>query len=924
MEKAKKCILVGWDGADWLIAKPLLEAGRLPQLQAMIDNGVSGDLLSMPPYISPMLWNTIATGKHPHEHGVSGFVEYNESTNKLEPFQSHQRKCKALWNILSQQEKKSHVIGWFASHPAEKTNGVSISEQFGSFEKNAKEKKPSLPGSVYPQEKKARYDELRVGPAEVDSRLLEFFIPEVTSILIARDKRPQQLLARLSELYSYHNAAIETVESGPFDFLAVYFHFIDWVCHDFIIYSAPQRPEVSNRDFQLYRHVVDRAYELQDILLRDLLSRAGPDCACLLLSDHGFASGDARPRHTPKVDSGIAAWHRPKGVIAMAGPGIARGAQLKNAKLLDVAPTLLHYYDLAAGKDMPGQVLLDCFSEKREPRRLASWEGMPPALEHFRADPVAASEKDAFVAHFAALGYLDLESENASGVHHELRATNAWNMGQALFNSARPLEALPYLEEAFYYRPEQVHLAEPLARCQLLLGLTDEALTTCESLRDYADSYPNIALKLVDIYRLAGQVDVALELLQQAADNGLPPATVAFHRGLCHMRNGEHQKALQAYEAAQTAEESMLINLAKASSLIGLERYGDAESLVDSALANGFISADAYFYKGQILAQTDDQREAQLMFVEALKIDPNYLNARIGFSRRELEILRRDGELKPYMAEHFDFNKGGTVVTQAEKSRLAFIAKVRAESAKRHMQWENQIRAHRAKELYSIMLDKSTPSADTSKPIIIVTGLPRSGTSLMMQMLAAAGISVQTDAQRTADISNPKGYFEWEPIKSLAKNPDIITQACGKAVKVVSYQLRHLPKQGNYKIIWMDRPIGEIAQSQKKMLQVNRTDTGAAKDAEISIESLEGHRDTILNNVNALAQRLGTTQNVMRVNYHECLQYSEQVAAKITSFLELPLEKRAAIIQTVDQGLWHSREESTPSHGAKNLAKDHY
>ena len=234
--------------------------------------------------------------------------------------------------------------------------------------------------------------------------------------------------------------------------------------------------------------------------------------------------------------------------------------------------------------------VLDCFSEKREPRRLASWEGMPPALEHFRADPVAVSEKDAFVAHFAALGYLDLESENASGVHHEMRATNAWNMGQALLNSARPLEALPYLEEAFYYRPEQVHLAEPLARCQLLLGLTDEALTTCESLRDYADSYPNIALKLVDIYRLAGQVDVAFELLQQAADNGLRPETVAFHRGLCHMRNGEHQKALEAYEAAQTAEESILINLAKASSLIGLKRYGDAESLVDSALAASLAS----------------------------------------------------------------------------------------------------------------------------------------------------------------------------------------------------------------------------------------------------------------------------------------------------------------------------------------------
>ena len=109
----------------------------------------------------------------------------------------------------------------------------------------------------------------------------------------------------------------------------------------------------------------------------------------------------------------------------------------------------------------------------------------------------------------------------------------------------------------------------------------------------------------------------------------------------------------------------------------------------------------------------------------------------------------------------------------------------------------------------------------------------------------------------------------------------------------------------------MDRPIGEIAQSQKKMLQVNPADTGAEKEADISIQSLEGHRDTILNNINTIAQRLGTTQNFMRVNYHECLKYSEQVAAKITTFLELPVEKRAAISKTVDLELWHSREETT-------------
>ena len=112
----------------------------------------------------------------------------------------------------------------------------------------------------------------------------------------------------------------------------------------------------------------------------------------------------------------------------------------------------------------------------------------------------------------------------------------------------------------------------------------------------------------------------------------------------------------------------------------------------------------------------------------------------------------------------------------------------------------------------------------------------------------------------------------------------------------------------------MDRPIGEIAQSQKKMLQVNQADAGPEKDAEISMQSLERHRDTVLNYINTTAQRLGITQNVMRVNYHECLRYSEQVAAKITTFLELPVEKRAAITKTVDQELWHSREETTFPH----------
>ena len=908
MEKPHKCILVGWDGADWLIAKPLLDAGRLPHLQALVENGVSGDLLSMPPYISPMLWNTIATGKHPKEHGVAGFVDYNTTTKKLEPFQSHQRKCKAIWNILSQQEKKAHVIGWFASHPAEKTNGVCISELFGSFPQNTKDGTPSQPGAVYPPEKKAHYDTLRTTPSAVDARLLEFFIPELTQIWKDRDQRPLKLLKRLGELYSYHNAAIEIVDSEDLDFLAIYFHFIDWVCHDFIEYAAPQRPDVSDRDFQLYRHVVDRAYELQDLLLGDLLSRVGPDCACMVVSDHGFASGAARPNRTPKVDFGIATWHRPQGIIAMAGPGISQGTTVKDAKLLDITPTLLHYFGLSAGKDMPGKVLTDCFGLDAAPARLSSWEGMPPALEYFQSEPVADNQKDALVSHFAALGYLNLEAENSNSAVFEMRSINSWNMGQALLHSRRYEEALPYLEEAYYFRPEQVHLAEPLAQCQIRLGLTEAALNTIDCLKDFAEENAVIHLKVAELYRSAGKVAAALELLETAPSLGIKANPIAFQRGLCHMQLGEFEQALEAYNSIEEAVRPAVAKLAMASSLIGLKRYSEAERLVDEVLSLTHESADAFFFKGQILAQGDAQHEAQQMFARALEIEPHYLFARIGYNRREREILRREGKSKPYIAEYFNFSEDEQA--SYHKKRDAYLAKLQDASAKRHQTWENEYRVLRAKELYGPLLQRSQKPVDESQPILIVTGLPRSGTSLMMQMLAAAGVPIKTDKQRAADHHNPKGYFEWDAIKSLRKHPKIILQAAGKAVKVVSYQLRYLPKDGHYKIIWMDRDISEITDSQNQMLR-GAKETQNETPSEIDAQQLEKHREGTLDAMEKIAQKYDTSDQILRIHYHDCVQHSRQVAEKLVAFLELDAARIETIVGAVDPDLWRNRNKAT-------------
>ena len=107
------------------------------------------------------------------------------------------------------------------------------------------------------------------------------------------------------------------------------------------------------------------------------------------------------------------------------------------------------------------------------------------------------------------------------------------------------------------------------------------------------------------------------------------------------------------------------------------------------------------------------------------------------------------------------------------------------------------------------------------KMIVIVSGLPRSGTSMMMQMLDAGGIPTLSDGLRQADSDNPKGYFELEQVKDLGKTDDVswLEDARGKVVKVVSPLLKHLPREGyRYKVLFTQRNLYEILASQRKML----------------------------------------------------------------------------------------------------------
>ena len=175
-------------------------------------------------------------------------------------------------------------------------------------------------------------------------------------------------------------------------------------------------------------------------------------------------------------------------------------------------------------------------------------------------------------------------------------------------------------------------------------------------------------------------------------------------------------------------------------------------------------------------------------------------------------------------------------------------------------------------------------SAPVHKEIIVVSGLPRSGTSMMMKMLEQGGLEIVTDALRSADDDNPNGYYEFETVKRLPEGQIAwLGEAQGKVVKVISALLEYLPAQYHYKVIFMERAIGEVLASQKKML-VNRQEESAVDDAEMQTQ-FQKH-------VMAAKFWLARQPNisVLYVDYNKMLAAPDQYCQSVVDFLDMGLD----------------------------------
>jgi len=405
-------ILVGVDGLDWRVLSPLIESGSMPNFARFVSRGASGELDTLLPTYSPNIWASIATGKLPRKHGIDDFVAVGPDGRRV-PVTSNARQVKALWKILGEAGREVAVIGWWTTWPAEPVRGVMVSDRmlFNRFNLwlGLSRFGSDLPDQTYPPE---LFDELadllRLRPETLEREFRSRF-PNAPERLDEDLHDPwYELFLVFARDYTYRRILDRVLERAEYEFLAFYLNGPDIASHYFWKYRfAEEWPEaIDEAEFARGSQVIDRYYRYVDEILGALLEQAGERCLVMLVSDHGFVTGE-RP-DSPSI-SGVHWNSAPPGVIVMAGGGLEPGTKLDRGSVLDVTPTVLHALGLAVARDMDGRVppavaALDAASV----RQIDSYEGEAGPVV---AAPIASEYDSAIIERLEALGYLDSSGE---------------------------------------------------------------------------------------------------------------------------------------------------------------------------------------------------------------------------------------------------------------------------------------------------------------------------------------------------------------------------------------------------------------------------------------------------------------------------------------------------------------------------------
>lgn len=558
-DAGRPVIFVGMDGADWQLLDHYIRRGSMTVLAQLRAEGVAGILETEPPALSPLLWNTMMTGRSPLDHQILDFTRFHPTTGVKEPITADMRRVPAIWNMATYGGKDVAVLGLWATYPAEPVRGTLVSDRFFTF--LFSEASPP-PGVVFPpaMEHRARqvlqevendigFDRVKtylpwLGQSEYDERI--------------KTKNPyghpvSALRRMLVETEVYDRLGSEILRERRPDLSILYLQGTDTVGHVFAAFTAPKQPQISQEDFDRYQHVPEQYFRYVDSLLgkyRELARKSG--AVLMLASDHGFHWFDERPTELSSFAAATAAkWHRRDGMYLLWGSGIAPAAGPR-AGLARTSATLLALLGLPPGREVAGPPLPGAPHDGRRPVDYTRhYEPVAPA----RSEGAGAEEE---IAKLRALGYIGSGEavRPAAGSNPGTRTAGSYNNeGIILREQRKQTEAIAAFERALAIDP---NLASALWNLSDMLFARNELDRSDELLvRSFANDLPTGSKFLIGRaigYQRAGQPARSLKLLERAVEAKPEHAELRMFRGRYRVELQDCAGALEDFVVAARLE----------------------------------------------------------------------------------------------------------------------------------------------------------------------------------------------------------------------------------------------------------------------------------------------------------------------------------------------------------------------------------
>jgi len=377
--KDNNVFLIGIDGADWRIIDPLLKESKLPNFQKLIDDGVRARMKTSVPTYSPILWTSIATGQKPEKHGIKSFImmyffgaktplqdilergffsklDYLKFTGLVNVFPSNTylRKTPAIWNILSRVGRKSVVVNWFPSWPAEHIKGYMISDRFIRSVITEKELHHDPCG---------KYNHL-VYP---DSICRE--IADDTESYLSEDLKNREFVTSFQKFsYQseniYFNLSLDMLSrNNGTDFFTVYLRGTDDFEHKYWKYrksDAKKFPYVTDEEREKFGSVIDDYYIQVDAYIGEVLKRINDNTSIIVISDHGHEPFFTGLNSKQNGAHGLG----PDAIFIASGKNISKEFKGGKPSIYDITPTILYLLGLPTAEDMDGRVLENVIDTK--------------------------------------------------------------------------------------------------------------------------------------------------------------------------------------------------------------------------------------------------------------------------------------------------------------------------------------------------------------------------------------------------------------------------------------------------------------------------------------------------------------------------------------------------------------------------------